>query len=62
MAGKRERDTGRKRCRTASRSAAQDTICPGLEEYVDRIIREAPPFSARQRAAIAPILSDGDPR
>jgi hypothetical protein len=31
-----------------------------LDAYAERIVRAAPPFSARQRARIAAILNDDD--
>ncbi|WP_285743675.1 hypothetical protein [Lentzea sp. NBRC 105346] len=31
-----------------------------IDDYVEEIVRSAPPFSARQRLRIAAILSSGD--
>ena len=62
--------TGRKRTRdnpngvcqtTAARAATESPVDPALDAYVERIVRDAPPFSARQRARIAAILHGDEP-
>ncbi|MEU4803067.1 hypothetical protein [Actinosynnema sp. NPDC023587] len=52
----------RKPCRsrhalTADQAAAE----AGLESYVERIVRAAPPFTASQRARLAAILNNAAP-
>jgi hypothetical protein len=61
MAGKRSRGTSGTRCRTTSRVTGQQPGLSGIDEYVEQIVRSAPRFTARQRAAIAAILHGDEP-
>lgn len=39
------------------RGSSKPSKGDGIDEYVERIVRAAPPFSARQRVRIAAILT-----
>ncbi|MFD0204652.1 MULTISPECIES: hypothetical protein [Saccharothrix] len=63
MTGHRKQaGSGRKPCRTRRAvTGVQAATEAGLEAYVERIVRAAPPFTASQRARIAAILNGAAP-
>ena len=61
MAGKRSRGKPATRCQTTSRVSGPQPALSGIDEYVEQIVRSAPRFTARQRAAIASILLGDEP-
>lgn len=61
MAVEINQDEGRP-CRTSSmHAAAESSVDVALDTYVEQIIQEAPPFTARQRSRIAAILNGDSP-
>lgn len=64
MTGRRgRRSNASTRCRTTATRTATDAPVddPVLDAYVERIVRDAPPFTPRQRAQIAAILNGDAP-